>query len=111
MILLIVIPVVIFIIEIVTISVMGFPVHKKHTGRIQLKLKDYSVDEGILTGTGDLPYISKVFPIPSVFFSYYIENVGVVFRFSLLSHSIKKRFNELKIKESKKSKAIDKFYN
>lgn len=78
----------------------GNPINKKRYGEINKILHKYSrlnrYDCDIITGGLDMPCISKIHPFISIFFSYHIDGIGLVRRWSSLGNDIKIKHRHLK---------------
>lgn len=96
-------------IDLITLTVYGYPVKSKYYNKIINRLSEYRLntyDDCILMHD-NLKYISNVSNSP--FFYYYICDVGPVFKYSKLHYAIKNRFKELYSIKGKRTTEIDKF--
>ena len=96
--------------ELVSISVYGKPISKKKADVILRHLSRYGrnrFDAGMLSGEGNLPYIST---ISSILFKYHVDYVGMVWRYSKLSKAIARRLLDVNDGEFPKDKVFEDFF-
>lgn len=72
---------------------MGFPIKNIYHDSIISKLDLYQTKQKCIITSDGYPFIGK--PGSSLFFSYYIQDIGLVWRFSKLHFAIKSKFDSL----------------